>query len=156
DPAKYDEAGIDPHMIVSTNPRTGLPGASSPDDADPVHGREWTTNGTDLQFACTFDLYEIGADGKSVPAPHLCDPAKDTACDCGAADEGEGSRLFPVCEVPQIKGDTCRDEDRKPGFCYGENVPGTKCAQSLLFSKATAKLIGARFTLQCIQVDDRP
>ncbi|HSO31986.1 MAG TPA: hypothetical protein VLT33_05705 [Labilithrix sp.] len=286
DPATYDETGIDPHMIASTEPRANLPPPSAADDADPIHGREWATGGTDLQFACTFPLYEIGADGRSVPATHEC-LAGDTLCDCDgqrssplcakanprsqvrgkayptrrelqvvrdlgdhgiaaslcpkqlsapdaedygyrpavraitdrlegslvascvphalardpgdgsvpclvlatlatpgpdsvcaslglgtpraevlesfrdrvAADEGEGSRLFPVCEVPQVvvaPGGSCRGEDTKLGFCYAEGIPGAACPQSLVFTKATAQLIDARFTLQCIQVSDKP
>ena len=286
DPATYDETGIDPHMIASTEPRAGLPPPSSADDADPISGREWTTGGTDLQFACTFPLFEVGADGKSVPAAHKC-PDGDNTCDCNgtsttplcsatdrksqirgkayptrrelqvardlgdhgiaaslcpkqlsapdgddygyrpavraitdrlegslvascvphpltrdpgdgkvpclvlatlatpgpdsvceglglvtptadvlvafrdrvAADEGEGSRAFPVCEVPQTvvaAGESCRGEDTKLGFCYAENIPGASCSRSLVFTKATAKLQDARFTLQCIQVGDSP
>ena len=287
DPAKYDQTGIDPHMIASTAPRPGLPPPSAANDADPIHGREWATGGADLQFACTFDLYELGADGTSVPAPHTCkdgdatcasdcdgkratplcsktdprsqvkgkaypthralrvarelgnhavvaslcpkqlsapqaddygyrpavraitdrlegslvascvpralvrdsvegtvpclvlatlpEPGPDSICasvglekvsedvltpfrDRVAAEEGEASRLLPVCSVPQRvapDGASCRDEDRKLGFCYAENVPRSSCAQSLLFTRATAKLVGARFTLQCISLDHR-
>ena len=72
-----------------------------------------------------------------------------------ASEEGEESRRLPICEVPQITvpaGESCRDEDRKQGFCYAENLPGITCANSLLFSKPTNHLVGARFSLQCIQV----
>ena len=286
DPAKYDESGIDPHMIAATNPRPGLPGVTAGDDADPIHGREWDTHGEDMQYACIFDLYEI-KDGVSRPAAHTCepgdsncasdctakratplcakdnrlsqvkgkayptrrelmvarelgnhaivaslcpkqlsapdgddygyrpavraitdrlegslvascvpralgrdsaegtvpclvlatlpDPGPDSMCesvglnavspdvlipfrDRVAAEEGEASRLLPVCSVPQVvapDGASCREEERKLGFCYAENVPRSNCAQSLLFTKATSKLIGARFTLQCISLDQR-
>ena len=279
DPARFDESGIDPHMMVSTTPRAGLPGSTAADDADPVNGREWTTGGDDLEYACTFDLYARNADGTTAPAPHEC-PTGDTTCDCKAGsnapvcsstnrllqmkgkayptrrelwmakelgthgivaslcpkqlktpgaddygyrpavraiserleatltascvprplerdgdgsvpclvlatlpergtedackkfglavprldilaqvrnrqalEEGEDSRLFPICEVPQVvvpKGETCRDEDQSNGFCYAESVPDVKCAQSILFTKLTTKLVGARFSLQCI------
>lgn len=56
DPRHFDETGIDPHMVQSTEPRSGLPGTTAPDDADPIHGREWATGGRDLQYACTFPL----------------------------------------------------------------------------------------------------
>jgi hypothetical protein len=279
DPAKFDEQGIDPHMIVSTTPRAGLPGPTAADDADPVSGREWTTGGDDLEYACTFDLYALGAGGQAVPAPHQCadgdnlcdckkgsdapvcsstnrmlqtkgkayptrrelglakelglqgivaslcpkqlkvpgdddygyrpavravsdrleaaltascvprplerdgngsvpclvlatlpEPSTEDACkklglgvpsadilaqvrDRAAIDDGEESRLLPICEVPQVvvpKGTTCRDEDQTNGFCYAESVPDVKCAQSILFTKPTTKLVGARFSLQCI------
>lgn len=279
DPAKLDESGIDPHMIVSTTPRAGLPGPTAPNDADPVTGREWNTNGDDLEYACTFDLYARNPDGTTAPAPHAC-ATGDATCDCkmgsdapvcsttdrllqtkgkayptrrelwmakelgpqgivaslcpkqlktpgsddygyrpavqaisdrlqaaltascvprplerdgsgavpclvlatlpepgsedactkvglgipnadilkqvrdrAAADDGEESRLLPVCEVPQVvvaKGETCRDEDQSNGFCYAESVPDVKCAQSILFTKPTTKLVGASFSLQCI------
>jgi hypothetical protein len=281
DPARFDESGIDPHMIVSTTPRAGLPGPTAADDADPLTGREWKTGGDDLEYACTFDLYALDASGNAVPAPHRC-ADNDTLCDCKkgsdapvcsssdrmvqtkgkayptrrelwmakelgthgivaslcpkqlkapgaddygyrpavraisdrleatltascvprplerdgngsvpclvlatlpepgsedtckklglgvpkaeilaqvrdrqAADEGEESRLLPICEVPQVvvpKGETCRDEAQTNGFCYAESVPDVKCAQSILFTKPTTKLVGARFSLQCITV----
>ena len=56
DPVRFDESGIDPHMIQSASPRAGLPGPSAALDADPIHGREVDTHGDDLQFACTFPL----------------------------------------------------------------------------------------------------
>jgi hypothetical protein len=59
DPAAFNFAGIDPHMIPSTEPRAGLPAPSSTlgdNGPDPVHGREWATNKSDLQYACTFPL----------------------------------------------------------------------------------------------------
>lgn len=285
DPARWDETGIDPHMIASTAPRAGLPAPSASDDADGVHGREWTTNDADLQFACTFDLYERKADGSAARIERECDAASRNAgtCDCDgtkdtplcsasnknvqikgkayptrrelmvakelgdhgivaslcpkqltqpsaddygykpavraitarleqslvatclprpleresengpvsclvlatlpdpgsdqtecakyglavpeakilqqhrdrlAADEGEDARKLPVCLVPQITvapGASCRDEPTL-GFCYSEAIPGAKCGSSLLFSKETARLVSARFSMQCIQV----
>ena len=279
DPSRFDETGIDPHMIVSTTPRAGLPGPTAADDADPLTGREWKTGGDDLEYACTFDLYALDASGSAVPAPHQC-AMGDSACDCKAgsdapvcsstngmlqtkgkayptrrellmakelgthgiiaslcpkqlktpgaddygyrpavraisdrlqatltascvprplerdgsgsvpclvlatlaepasedactklglgvpsadilaqvrdrqaADDGEASRLLPICEVPQVvvpQGETCRNEEQANGFCYAESVPDVKCAQSILFTKPTTKLVGARFSLQCI------
>ncbi|MBX3206644.1 MAG: hypothetical protein KF764_16340 [Labilithrix sp.] len=93
DPARWDERGIDPHMIPSRSPRPGLPSPSASDDADPVHGREWTTGGSDLQFACTFDLYERGPGGDAVPIRRACsdDERKGGLCDC------DGSKDTPLC-----------------------------------------------------------
>lgn len=73
DPERYDATGLDPHMAQSTEPRAGLPPPSAADDADPVHGREWSTNKRDLQFACTFAL----------DTPLDCSaPANRELCDC--------------------------------------------------------------------------
>ncbi|MBX3262730.1 MAG: hypothetical protein KIS78_18565 [Labilithrix sp.] len=93
DPARWDEAGIDPHMIPSRAPRPGLPPPSARDDADPVHGREWTTDGADLQFACTFDLYERGPGGEAVPIRRACGDAERQRglCDC------DGAKDAPLC-----------------------------------------------------------
>lgn len=74
DPDRYDDSGIDPHMIPSTSPRPGLPPPSATrgdNGTDPDHGREWDTEQDDLQYACTFAL----------PTPRMCSPA-DWACDC--------------------------------------------------------------------------
>jgi hypothetical protein len=77
DPERFDESGIDPHMIQSATPRPGLPPPAptrGDNGADPVHGREWTTGGSDLQYACTFAL----------PAARTCSPG-DASCDCAGA-----------------------------------------------------------------------
>jgi hypothetical protein len=284
DPKRYDETGIDPHMIPSTVPRPGLPGPTASDDADPVSGRDWSTGGTDLEFACIFDLFESKA-GAIVPTRRTC-AASDTSCDCdgkrgtplcdpadakvqirgkayptrrelmvarelgdqaivaslcpkqltapgaddygyrpavrsitkrledgltasclpraltrdgdgsvpclvlatlpepgpeetctklglgipradllarvrerAAADDGEASRLLPICEVPQIAaapGDSCRNEGERQGFCYAESVPGFRCSQSISFTKPTTHLVNARFSLQCITREEKP
>ncbi len=59
-------------MISSVAPRVGLHGPSSPDNADPIHGHEYTIAGNDdLQYACVFDL----------PTPRDClEP--NNGCDC--------------------------------------------------------------------------
>lgn len=76
DPEHYNYDGIDAHMVQSVSPRNGVPAPSSTpgdngDPNDPV-GRDYTTNGDDLQYACTFNL----------PAPHEC-AANEASCDCG-------------------------------------------------------------------------
>jgi hypothetical protein len=93
DPSRLDEGDIDPHMIQSSSPRPGLPAASASDDADPIHGREWTTGGRDLQFACTFDLHERDASGSVVPVRRQCTDSdrKRQVCDC------DGTRDTPLC-----------------------------------------------------------
>ncbi len=81
DPLAYDLSGIDPHMLQSDAPRPGLPPPTAPNDADPVHGREWETFKGDLQYACTFALEE----------PRLCEAG--TSCDCV-----EETRNSPLCK----------------------------------------------------------
>ncbi|MBX3206639.1 MAG: hypothetical protein KF764_16315 [Labilithrix sp.] len=87
DPANFDFDGIDPHMIQSVAPRTqaGLKGADQPRGSngdDKIHGREWNTDQSDLQYACTFDL----------PQPREC-AANDPSCDCTP----ESSTNQPLC-----------------------------------------------------------
>ncbi len=85
DPSSYDFGGIDPHMLESITPRAGLPPVGSPNDADPIHGREWDTANADLQYACTFPLAtprdcsggQRGCDCGTKPAP-ICNPAAPT------------------------------------------------------------------------------
>jgi hypothetical protein len=78
DPGNFDYTGIDPHMIQSVSPRTGagLGGADLPrgqNGDDPIHGREWQTAKSDLQYACTFDL--------PADKQRTC-TAQDQSCDC--------------------------------------------------------------------------
>jgi hypothetical protein len=76
DPENYDYTGQDIHMVQSITPRAGLPDPKAADTADAMNGREWDTKGSDLQYACVFDL----------PAQKNCtDPKFQGACDCTAA-----------------------------------------------------------------------
>jgi hypothetical protein len=84
DPENYDFSGADFHMLESETPR-GPCGPTSADDCDPINGREWDTQKSDLQFACIFDL----------PAPKDCSlPQFTGACDCGV---GSNSANTPLC-----------------------------------------------------------
>ncbi|MCL2777056.1 MAG: hypothetical protein FWD73_03560 [Polyangiaceae bacterium] len=66
DPVNFNYTGIDPHMVQSTTPRDGIPWSETADvlgtndvpdqPADYIVGRDYQTQGTDLQYACTFDL----------------------------------------------------------------------------------------------------
>jgi hypothetical protein len=101
DPATYQLDGIDPHMIESIAPRPGLPGPTSPNNADPINGREWNTlesnAGVDLQYACVFDL----------PAPKDCNaPENQATCDCtGPATAADGPPLCdPNVPTTQVRG----------------------------------------------------
>jgi hypothetical protein len=104
DPAHYIFDGIDPHMIESTAPRSGLqaPGTTYNLGTDPENGREWntltSTAAIDLQYACTFTL----------PTPKDCTAAANAgACDCTgtASSAADGP---PLCSTStrttQIKG----------------------------------------------------
>ncbi len=104
DPAHYIFDGIDPHMLQSTAPRSGLqtpPGVYTL-GADPVNGREWNTltsgAGIDLQYACTFTL----------PTPKDCTAAINAGtCDCvgAAAASPDGPPLCdPVTRSMQVRG----------------------------------------------------
>ena len=74
DPLKYDFTGADPHMLESMVPREGLlPPATAGNGADAIHGREYNTDKSDLQYACTFNL----------PAPKNCGPTD--LCDCNSS-----------------------------------------------------------------------
>ncbi len=86
DPLSYNFTGADLHMLESIDPRPGLPPPDSPNDADPINGREWTTNGNFLQYACTFVL----------TAPHDClDPLYSSFCDCPESN----ATPPPVCDA---------------------------------------------------------
>ena len=104
DPAHYIYDGIDPHMIESIAPRSGLeaPGTSYDLGNDLIHGREWNTltspAAIDLQYACTFPLSQ----------PKDCTaPVNANACDCtgAAASAPDGP---PLCDATvrttQIRG----------------------------------------------------
>jgi len=76
-----------------------------------------------------------------------------------ATESGLDLAALPVCEIPQEsvgRGETCKDLTTK-AWCYVENDPANKknpagrCPQALIFSGGTADLVGARFSLQCIQ-----
>jgi hypothetical protein len=96
DPLKYNYTGIDPHMIESYQPRTGLPAPSAADNADPINGREWVTdqgNHADLivdrEYACTFPIS---------PARDCTDPANKYACDCSTKGLTH-EQTPPVCDT---------------------------------------------------------
>lgn len=94
DPGNFDTSGIDPHMIQSVEPRTGLegPAPKGSNGSDPIHGREWDTEKKDLQYACTFDL--------PADMQRTCG-ADDGSCDCGSSAVGNP----PLCDdgTKQIK-----------------------------------------------------
>jgi hypothetical protein len=78
-------------MLQSITPRAGLPPPSASDDTDPLHGREWDTRGSDLQYACDFTL----------PAQRDCSEVRfQGACDCVAVGPNP-----PLCDgKTQVRG----------------------------------------------------
>ncbi|HEX8790464.1 MAG TPA: hypothetical protein VF765_05890 [Polyangiaceae bacterium] len=102
DPEHYDFSGADFHMIESTQDRTSMTtDPSSPawanhsncpdnaaDNCDPINGREFATNKSDLQFSCIFPLVTVDpmsnqlvAFQKDCTSPGAGDVYKG-ACDC--------------------------------------------------------------------------
>ncbi|MCL2725120.1 MAG: hypothetical protein FWD69_11850, partial [Polyangiaceae bacterium] len=81
DPANFNYDGISPYMIQSTTPRAGVPAPTGSETFgnngnDPVVGRDYITNGTDLQYACTFDLPPT--------TPNPCADVNSLSCDCAS------------------------------------------------------------------------
>jgi hypothetical protein len=125
DPANYNYAGIDPHMIESYAPRTaetfatatplpalsGAGGVSAAETApqpatgsntDPYNGREWTTNVgshidhlVDLEYACIFKL-ATPRDCSSTAGTYTV-PANEFSCDCSSTGL-TADELSPVCD----------------------------------------------------------
>ncbi len=94
DPDHYVFDGMDPHMIQSTAPRTGLEAPSSSMyslGTDPDNGREWNTltapSGIDFQYACTFAL----------PTPKDCTAVSSGTCDCIGI-EATATDAPPLCD----------------------------------------------------------
>lgn len=99
DPDKHDESGVDAHMLQRTTPRPGLPPPASGPGTDPEHGREWDTRGSDLQYACTFDLVQQTATG-TAPLRVACEDAR--LCDCPG--DGRSPLCDPADPKVQVKG----------------------------------------------------
>ncbi len=131
DPAKYDFTGIDPHMIQSKTPRAGLASPNSADDADPINGREWDTQGEDLQYACVFTL----------PVPRTC-VAGDSSCDCGLQGKPplcNGSQQIKAKAYPTIR------ELRVAKALGDRAIVGSACATSpTTFYTPTLDSLGER------------
>jgi hypothetical protein len=81
DPFNY-VAPKDPHMIESIAPRPGIPGPTSPPNADPINGHEYTIFNNDLQYACTFPL----------TTPRDCSQMGVNGCDCNQNNDN------PLCD----------------------------------------------------------
>jgi len=86
-PLAYDFTGADYHMLESETPRTqSACQPTAADNCDPINGREWATNKSDLQYACIFPLV----------APIDCSQAaNEGACACATGALNAGT---PLCE----------------------------------------------------------
>jgi hypothetical protein len=90
DPLNYDFTGADPHMLESTEKRKALDGVTN----DPIHGREFETNGADLQYACIFDLKKE----KSCAGNPNCDctiSPDSPVCVPGSKDRQKSAKAYP-------------------------------------------------------------
>jgi hypothetical protein len=102
------------------------------------------------------------AHGLKAPAPEILTVFRQQqkAESGNAADGGLDLSALPVCEIDQASpviqpGETCK-ADTNPSWCYVENgngqkPAGSRCSQAVILSAGTAGLVGARFSLQCIQ-----
>jgi hypothetical protein len=104
-------------------------------------------------------LPEDGPDSDCQSKYGLANPQADILAqvrDRLAADEGDDARKHPICQIPQLAArdaDACRSEANTTAFCYAEHDPAARtCSQELVFTKPTARLVGARFGMQCITV----
>jgi hypothetical protein len=102
-PPNYDYTGIDPHMIESFSPRSGIAGPGSANDADPINGHDWVTNTgaahvlkVDREYACTFPL----ADSNGNAITRDCTlPQNQSFCDCPyTSNSVTADELPPICD----------------------------------------------------------
>ena len=111
DPQHYDYGGIDPHMIESYKPRTGIPAPGSTSNTDPIVGHDWITDQpvgvmgghvlqVDREYACTFPL----VDSNGAPTSHDCtQPQNANFCDCPhMTGTVNAMQLPPICDPTTI------------------------------------------------------
>jgi hypothetical protein len=99
-PLGFDYTGIDPHMIESYQPRSGLPACpASGAAADPASGCDWVTNTgsqhvleVDREYACIFPLTT------DRDCTNTSDPSVYYACDCPSTTGLTGAQLPPLCD----------------------------------------------------------
>jgi hypothetical protein len=112
DPVNFDYTGIDPHMIESYQPRSGIAGPGSSNTADAINGHDFVTNtsngmpgngmtgghilSVDREYACIFPL----VDAAGALSPRDCTlPQNANFCDCPHAAGGLTSQeLPPICD----------------------------------------------------------
>jgi hypothetical protein len=99
--------------------------------------------------------------GLAVPEPAILEVFKQQqrAESGNVGDGGLDLSTLETCQLAQTdvaKGETCAN-DTNLNWCYVENDtvnkknPAGRCPQALIFASGTQKLVGARFSLQCIQ-----
>jgi hypothetical protein len=114
-PQTFDYSGIDPHMIESYSPRSGLPVAGSGATVQGDEAPDWYTDTpagattatfpqrvnlpVDREYACVFKL----------AMPRNCDPgnannseADISSCDCSTAGPGGTAPTLPADHVPSV------------------------------------------------------
>ena len=117
DPENFDYTGIDPHMVESYTQRTGVPvpgkgfkvaDQSTPENTDPIAGREWVTDSTtpahpglavDREYACIFPL-DTPRDCSAMAIAN--DPTLSASCDCAAPTSGGD---YSHAQVPAVCND---------------------------------------------------
>jgi hypothetical protein len=100
-PENFDYTGIDPRMIESSQPRSGLP--AGPGSApDPASGYDWVTDQgaghileVDREYACIFPLSTPRECACSTAGG--CDPSVISACDCPAGPTLTPEQIPPIC-----------------------------------------------------------
>jgi hypothetical protein len=102
DPENYNYSGQSPYMQVSLTPRAGLQPVTASNTADPFNGREYTTNGTDLEYACTFQLpTPLDCSDQAIAADYPKSPKYDgllrTICDCANTEGSDAPPTGPLC-----------------------------------------------------------
>jgi len=115
DPANL-QLPADPHMIESTDPRSGtnpitmtsLAPPGSPNGTDPINGHEWTiTTKDDLQYACIFPL---------LPGTER-DCKVDDPCDCTeSAAAPDDNNTNPLCELDPTGGTEPTFQDKAKAY----------------------------------------
>ena len=117
DPENFDYTGIDPHMVESTQQRTGVAvppngfkvaDQSQPEGTDPISSREWTTDSVmaehtgllvDREYAC---IFKLGTPRDCSMAATTADPTLNDACDCQPPDKGGA---FTHAQIPAVCND---------------------------------------------------
>ena len=109
DPNSYDYSGVDPHMFQAIKPNDGpranLPGPTAGDTTDPLHGRDWDSALTDLQYACTFQLPQTKDcnDPKLSPACDCVNGKKPPLCDANGTTQTRGKAYPTIRELTVVR-----------------------------------------------------
>jgi hypothetical protein len=107
DPLNFNYSGIDPHMIESFEPRSGIAGPATANNADPINGHDWVTNegqghilNVDREYACTFPLTDVSGNATTRDCTL---PQNQNFCDCPhTAGSVTLQQLPPICDQTTI------------------------------------------------------